>query len=88
MGLKAQVGDHVMDRFGYLAGRDQDRADDLNEAFTRFKELADRKRDITDRDLEAIVSEQVQQPEARFQLRFVQVSCTRLAPPCPNRRNG
>ena len=34
MGLKAQVGDHVMDRFGYLAGRDQDRADDLNEAFS------------------------------------------------------
>lgn len=33
MGLKAKVGQHVMDRFGYLAGKDQDRADDLNEAF-------------------------------------------------------
>ena len=49
--------------------------DDLNEAFARFKDLADRKRDITDRDLEAIVSEQVQQPEARYQLKLVQVSC-------------
>ena len=42
--------------------------EDLDEAFARFKDLADRKREITDRDLEAIVSEQVQQPEARFQL--------------------
>ena len=55
-------------------GYDLDRKD-LNEAFTRFKDLADRKRDISDRDLEAIVSEQVQQPEVFFQLRLVQVSC-------------
>ncbi len=71
---------------GKLSGRSAVRArfeelgydlsrEDLNEAFARFKDLADRKRDITDRDLEAIVSEQVQQPEARFQLCFVQVSC-------------
>ena len=33
------------------------------------------KREITDRDLEAIVSEQVQQPEACYQLKLVQVSC-------------
>ena len=49
--------------------------EDLDDAFARFKELADRKRDITDRDLEAIVSEQVQQPDARYQLKLVQVSC-------------
>ena len=71
---------------GKLSGRSAVRArleelgydltrEDLDEAFARFKDLADRKRDITDRDLEAIVSEQVQQPEARFQLRLVQVSC-------------
>ncbi|MEI7665296.1 MAG: 2-isopropylmalate synthase [Synechococcaceae cyanobacterium ELA263] len=49
---------------------------DLDDAFTRFKELADRKREITDRDLEAIVSEQVQQQaECRFILKRVQVSC-------------
>ncbi len=55
--------------------------EDLNDAFARFKDLADRKREITDRDLEAIVSEQVMQPEARFQLRLVQVSCgTALRP--------
>ncbi|AHF64375.1 2-isopropylmalate synthase [Synechococcus sp. WH 8109] len=71
---------------GKLSGRSAVRArleelgydltrEDLDEAFARFKELADRKREITDRDLEAIVSEQVQQPEARFQLKLVQVSC-------------
>jgi len=72
---------------GKLSGRSAFRArleelgyslegEDLNDAFVRFKELADRKREISDRDLEAIVSEQVQQQgEARFQLRRVQVSC-------------
>ena len=49
---------------------------DLDDAFARFKELADRKREIGDRDLEAIVSEQVQQgDQASFLLRRVQVSC-------------
>jgi 2-isopropylmalate synthase len=72
---------------GKLSGRSAFRArledlgyslegEDLNDAFVRFKELADRKREISDRDLEAIVSEQVQQQgEVRFLLRRVQVSC-------------
>ncbi len=65
-----------LEELGYDLSRE-----DLNEAFARFKDLADRKREITDRDLEAIVSEQVQQPEARFQLKLVQVSCgTALRP--------
>ncbi|HSW28622.1 MAG TPA: LD-carboxypeptidase [Longimicrobiales bacterium] len=33
MGLKVRVGDHVLDRHGYLAGLDQDRADDVNRMF-------------------------------------------------------
>jgi 2-isopropylmalate synthase len=72
---------------GKLSGRSAFRArledlgyrlegEDLNDAFLRFKELADRKREISDRDLEAIVSEQVQQSaEVAFLLRRVQVSC-------------
>ncbi len=60
-----------LEELGYELSRD-----DLDDAFARFKELADRKREITDRDLEAIVSEQVQQQdEARYTLRGVQVSC-------------
>ena len=59
-----------LEELGYNLSRE-----DLDDAFARFKDLADRKREITDRDLEAIVSEQVQQPEARYQLKQVQVSC-------------
>ena len=55
--------------------------EDLNDAFARFKDLADRKREITDRDLEAIVSEQVQLPESKFQLSHVQVSCGNTSKP-------
>ena len=66
-----------LEELGYSLERD-----DLDDAFARFKELADRKREITDRDLEAIVSEQVQQQdEARYSLKLVQVSTgTNLQP--------
>jgi 2-isopropylmalate synthase len=66
-----------LEELGYTLERD-----DLDDAFARFKELADRKREITDRDLEAIVSEQVQQQdEARYTLKLVQVSTgTNLQP--------
>ena len=71
---------------GKLSGRSAFRArleelgynlerEDLDDAFARFKELADRKREISDRDIEAIVSEQVQQQDqATYSLKLVQVS--------------
>ena len=73
---------------GKLSGRSAVRArleelgyqlegEDLNDAFARFKELADRKREITDRDLEAIVRQNAQQIESYYQLAGVQVSCGR-----------
>ncbi len=65
-----------LEEMGYDLSRE-----DLNDAFARFKDLADRKREITDRDLEAIVSEQVQLPEAKFQLSLVQVSCGNTSKP-------
>ena len=65
-----------LEEMGYDLSRE-----DLNDAFARFKDLADRKREITDRDLEAIVSEQVQLPEAKFQLSLVQVSCGNASKP-------
>ncbi|MBM5789069.1 MAG: 2-isopropylmalate synthase [Cyanobacteria bacterium M_DeepCast_200m_mx_001] len=66
-----------LEELGYTLERD-----DLDDAFARFKELADRKREISDRDLEAIVSEQVQQQsQARYSLKLVQVSTgTNLQP--------
>jgi 2-isopropylmalate synthase len=49
---------------------------DLNKAFVRFKELADKKKEITDRDLEAIVQDETQIQYANcYQLERVQVSC-------------
>ncbi|MBE9146311.1 2-isopropylmalate synthase [Planktothrix mougeotii] len=49
--------------------------DEVNKAFVRFKELADKKKEITDWDLEAIVNDEIQQAPELFHLEFVQVSC-------------
>jgi 2-isopropylmalate synthase len=54
---------------------------DLNKAFLRFKDLADKKKDITDRDLEAIVNDEIQQAPTNFVLERVQVSCGSSAQP-------
>ncbi len=49
---------------------------DLNKAFVRFKDLADKKKELTDRDLEAIVQDETQsQSGVGFVLERVQVSC-------------
>jgi len=49
---------------------------DLNKAFTRFKEVADKKKEMSDWDLEAIVRDEMQiQVESGFQLEHVQVIC-------------
>ena len=49
--------------------------DQLDRAFARFKELADKKKIVTDRDLEALVSDEVFQPVEVYRLEQVQVSC-------------
>lgn len=48
---------------------------ELNAAFVRFKELADKKREITDWDLEAIVNDETHHVPESFKLEHVQVSC-------------
>lgn len=49
---------------------------DLNKAFVRFKDLADKKKEISDWDLEAIVKDETQfQFVDGFRLERVQVSC-------------
>jgi 2-isopropylmalate synthase len=45
----------------------------LGKAFILFKELADRKGEINDKDLEAIVSGQIVQPKELFHLNYYQV---------------
>ncbi|MGB7087957.1 MAG: 2-isopropylmalate synthase [Phormidesmis sp.] len=54
---------------------------DLNRAFLRFKDLADKKKEISDRDLEAIVSDETLQVAEHFKLGLVQVSCGSNAQP-------
>lgn len=48
---------------------------ELNKAFLRFKDLADKKKDISDWDLEAIVNDEIQQAPELFHIELVQVSC-------------
>ncbi len=47
----------------------------VNRAFLRFKELADKKKEITDWDIESIVNDETQQTPEHFHLDLVQVSC-------------
>ena len=49
--------------------------DDLNKAFVKFKDLADKKKEITDWDLEAIANNESHQAPELFRLELVQVSC-------------
>ena len=46
---------------------------DLNKAFERVKHLAEKKREIFDADLEAIISEEMARPMERYQLRSMHV---------------
>jgi 2-isopropylmalate synthase len=54
---------------------------DLNKAFTRFKTLADKKKAITDADLEALVADELYQPEEVFKLDGIQVACGSMGMP-------
>ncbi|MFW6056754.1 MAG: 2-isopropylmalate synthase, partial [Chloroflexota bacterium] len=47
----------------------------LGHAFKAFKELADKKREITDRDLESLVSEELRMETQVYKLDHVDVSC-------------
>ena len=55
--------------------------EDLNRAFARFKEIADKKKEVSDRDLEAIVENEIQPVDEIYKVKLVQVSCgTGLVP--------
>ncbi|MEQ9481234.1 2-isopropylmalate synthase [Coleofasciculus sp. F4-SAH-05] len=48
---------------------------ELNKAFVRFKEVADKKKEVSDWDLEALVNDEIRQVPELFHLELVQVSC-------------
>jgi 2-isopropylmalate synthase len=54
---------------------------DLNKAFQRFKMLADKKKTITDADLEALITDEVYQPREVFTLDGLQVACGTMGMP-------
>ncbi len=55
--------------------------EELIQTFTRFKDLADKKKTITDADLEALVSDEIYQPQEIFSLDGLQVACGTMGMP-------
>ena len=54
---------------------------EMDKMFDRFKNLADKKKTITDADLEALVSEELYQPTELFALDGLQVACGTMGMP-------
>jgi 2-isopropylmalate synthase len=55
--------------------------EELQEAFTRFKELADKKKSITDADLTALITDQLYQAIEIYTLEGLQVACGTMGMP-------
>jgi len=49
--------------------------EDLSRAFATFKELADKKKEVTDRDIEAIIAQELRTVSEVYHLDCIQVSC-------------
>ena len=78
--LGKHSGRHALSRklesLGYHLTREE-----LNEVFTRFKDVADKKKTVTDADLEALVGDEIYQPKELWELVNIQVQCgTNLIP--------
>jgi 2-isopropylmalate synthase len=56
-------------------------SEELNRAFERFKELADKKKTITDADLEALMEDQAYSSEEVYSLDGLQVACGTMGMP-------
>jgi 2-isopropylmalate synthase len=55
--------------------------DELNQAFERFKELADKKKTVTDADIEALIADEFYGPEEVFHMEGIQVACGQMGMP-------
>jgi 2-isopropylmalate synthase len=63
--------------------------EDFRHVFTRFKEIADKKKVVDDRDIEALIAGESQRPVAIYELDYVQVSCgTHTIPTATVRMRG
>jgi 2-isopropylmalate synthase len=59
-----------LQELGYEVGDDE-----FKRLFERFKELADKKKLLDERDIEALVNDEAQRPAATYVIEHVQVSC-------------
>jgi 2-isopropylmalate synthase len=62
--------------------------DALNKVFERFKVLADKKKTITDADIEALISDEIYQPKIIYTLDGLQVACGTMGLPTATVRLG
>lgn len=49
--------------------------EEINQAFKRFKDLADKKKNVSDGDIEAIIAENIFQIPETYNLEYFQISC-------------
>ncbi|MDP2719200.1 MAG: 2-isopropylmalate synthase [Dehalococcoidia bacterium] len=49
--------------------------EDLNRAFRSFKDLADKKKDVTDKDIESLVAQEMRTLSETYHIEHIQVSC-------------
>jgi 2-isopropylmalate synthase len=62
--------------------------DELNQAFARFKDLADKKKVVTDADIEVLIADELYQPAEIFSLIEMQVACGHAGMPTATVRMG
>jgi 2-isopropylmalate synthase len=62
--------------------------DELIRAFQAFKDLADKKKDVTDKDIESVVAQQKRTVSELYHLEMVQVSCGNGMPTAAVRLKG
>ncbi|MBN1680774.1 MAG: 2-isopropylmalate synthase [Anaerolineae bacterium] len=55
--------------------------EELNHAFNRFKDLADKKKTVTDADIEAVIADEFFGPEEVFRMEGIQVACGQMGMP-------
>jgi 2-isopropylmalate synthase len=65
-----------LDELGYFLGEPE-----LDQLFERFKKLADKKKMITDADIQALISDELFQPREVFTLDGLQVACGTMGLP-------
>jgi 2-isopropylmalate synthase len=73
--LGKHSGRHAFRTHLEAMGYDNLTEEELNQAFKRFKRIADKKKVVTDADIEAIITDEFYQPKEIWKLNYIQVSC-------------